>query len=286
MSTIPSLRIVGGPVDPQTITDLFHRVNKLLPEEQKLSIVRPTTTVGEAIRLMKNSGFAQLPVVENGEVLGLFSYRSFASEVVSLDCKKHNPAEMPVEEFMEIVGPTHFASLNDEFQSIFSRLDKDDAVLIGKPEQLQGIVTAMDVLWYLYRIAHPYVLVAEIELAIRALIRRAVDDQAFSECIRRSLHHFYEEKKLPQCIEDMTFKDYVQVIGHGVNWKKYFANGFGGMRERARARLEEIRVLRNDLFHLRQITLKDHEQLSSYRDWVLMLSRKADSLNRGEPNDG
>jgi len=79
----------------------------------------------------------------------------------------------------------------------------------------------------------------------------------------------------------MEFGDYMQLVGHGDNWK-HFAPVFGGMRETVRAKLEEIRDLRNDIFHFRrEITLDDHEKLSQHRDWVLMKARKADARSKG-----
>ena len=46
--------------------------------------------------------------------------------------------------------------------------------LVGEPNRLQGIVTAMDILRYMYGVASPFVLIAEVELALRALMQLAV----------------------------------------------------------------------------------------------------------------
>jgi hypothetical protein len=56
----------------------------------------------------------------------------------------------------------------DEFAEWFDFIDRYDSALIGEPNRLQGIVTAMDILRYLYRVASPFVLLAEFELALRA----------------------------------------------------------------------------------------------------------------------
>jgi hypothetical protein len=63
--------------------------------------------------------------------------------------------------------------------------------LIGTPERLIGILTPMDFLRYLYQVASPFVMVSEIELALRALIRSALDPEQIAAAARRSLAAHY-----------------------------------------------------------------------------------------------
>jgi hypothetical protein len=60
----------------ELISELFHRINRVIPLDQLLVSVSPDTPVVEAIRLMQKRGFSQLPVIEGTELLGVFSYRS------------------------------------------------------------------------------------------------------------------------------------------------------------------------------------------------------------------
>ena len=278
-----TLRVVGNDNDVLSITELFHRINRLLPEDQDVITVSPDTPASEAISKMQQHGFSQVPVVENDEVLGIFSYRSFTKEVLELDCKRNHPGKVPVEDCMQIVGPSDFVNIKDEFQAVFQQLDANDTVLVGMPNRLQGIVTPMDLLWYLYGVAHPFVLLAEIELGVRALLRLAVDEEMLIDCIKNALAKHYPPDRLPKSLEEMTFNDYIQVVTHGDNWNNHFKSVFGGMREKVRTRLERSRDLRNDLFHFRRtIALVEHEELAGYRDWVLMRSRRAEAKSRGE----
>jgi len=66
-----------------SVTELFHRVNRLLPAEQQIVTVGPQTTAREALRLMKKHGYSQVPVVEGTDVLGVFSYRSFSLNTIA-----------------------------------------------------------------------------------------------------------------------------------------------------------------------------------------------------------
>jgi hypothetical protein len=68
----------------------------------------------------------------------------------------------------------------------------------------------MDFLRYLYRVASPFVLVSEIELALRALIRIALTPEQLAETARRSLAPVYGgEDRVPISLEEMTFDPYI-----------------------------------------------------------------------------
>src|SRR6266545_3207160 len=87
-------------------SELFHRINRIIPPDQTVLTVPPSCFVREAIAIMRKHGYSQLPVVENGEVLGVFSYRSFALEAAgsTLDDwtrQKCAPGDLKVEEFLE-----------------------------------------------------------------------------------------------------------------------------------------------------------------------------------------
>lgn len=267
--------------DYRSVTELFHRLNSVLPIDQQIVSVLPETPVQEALGLLSKHGFSQLPVMVGQQVLGLFSYRSFSQAVIKLsgDVKfqRFNPREMFVEDCVE--RPT-YARVTDEFRAWFDAIDKQDAVLVGDPNRLQGIVTAMDILRYLYGVASPFVLIAEIELSLRALMRLAVGRDELVACARTCLKH-YTEGTLPTDLEDMTFGDYVQIIGDGRNWE-HFQPIFKGERIGTRAKLEQVRDLRNDVFHFRrEITVEDHETLSALRDWMLLKATAAEARTKG-----
>ncbi len=222
------LKALGGAA--LSVTELFHRLNSVLPVDQQIVAVPPDMLAVDALKKMKEHRFSQLPVVVGREVLGLFSYRSFANAVVTLGQsapknQRFNPLELLVEDCLE--KPT-FARVTDEFVEWFDFIDQFDSVLVGEPNRLQGIVTAMDILRYLYGVASPFVLIAEIELALRALIQLAVAPETLAACAKECLKDKYADQ-LPTRLEDMTFNDYVQIIGDGRSWD-HFQTFMGGNR--------------------------------------------------------
>lgn len=277
---------LGGtrvPRELDLVSELFHRINRIIPVTQKLLIVQPDTLVRDAMAMLHQYGYSQVPVVAGDEVLGVFSYRSFAQKAAAstwaeLSRQRCAYGDLTVDEFLE---PFEFVRITSEMRQAFAALDRDNGVLIGSPEKLQGILTPMDLLHYLYRIASPFVMVSEIELALRALIRLAVDPEELADCAKRSLAQLYGADKIPKTLEEMTFDNYKSIISHGENWPK-FEPLLGSNRMRTTAKLQQICDLRNDLFHFRrEITMQDHETLNDLREWLLVKAKQANYRRTG-----
>jgi hypothetical protein len=173
--------------------------------------------------------------------------------------------------------------VTEEMSRVFDAMDRDNAVLIGAPERLVGVLTPMDFLRYLYRVASPFVMVSEIELALRALISRTLSREKIEVAAKRCLSRVYgSEDKVPVSLEDMTFDNYQSLISYGENWAE-LEPAFGGTRPRTSGKLKEIGDIRNDLFHFkREITLRDHQILAAHRDWLLNKIKQAGTHNATE----
>jgi predicted transcriptional regulator len=288
MASIPNLRVLDRPTVAKELdlaSELFHRINRIIPEKQSLLTFPPKCLVKDAIALMRQNGYSQAPVVDNGEVLGVFSFRSFAQGVANATLEewirqKCGPCDLPVDEFLE---QFEFARVTEEMSRVFDAMDEDNGVLIGTPERLIGVLTPMDFLRYLYRVASPFVMVSEIELALRALILIALSPEQFKVASRRALSSAYGgDDKVPTSLEEMTFSNYYSLISNGESWKD-FEPVFGGTRQRASGKLKEVGAIRNDLFHFkREIAIQDHQTLTDHRNWLLSKIKQAKAHPRME----
>src|SRR5262245_26894518 len=97
---------------------------------------------------MRRHGYSQVPVVSDGEVLGVFSFRSFscaAADVTFQQMTRHRaaPGDLTVDEFLE---PFTFARVTEEMTQVFGAMDRDNGVLVGSPDRLLGILAPMDFL--------------------------------------------------------------------------------------------------------------------------------------------
>jgi len=262
--------------------ELFHMVNRMLPEEQDVLSVSPETSARAAIALMQKHGYAQLPVKEASTVLGIFTYRAFALEAAQITDSRLDVASLPVEEFLEHETPPAYARLTDEFTSLIDVLNRRDSVIVSGPEELVAIVTPMDVLRYLHSVANAFVLIEEIEVALRSLLAASMHDrELFERCVGNALSVKYKDRELPGRLEEMTFDDYIGLLRDGRNWD-HFKPVFGGTRDRTRAKLEPVRDLRNVIFHFRrEISVEDHELLAARRNWLLRCVRKLHARQGG-----
>lgn len=266
-------------------SELFHRINRVIPQDQKLMIVKPSCLAREAVALMQKHGYSQVPVVDNGEVLGVFSFRSFARHAAGTTLdewtkQKCAPGDLRVDDCLE---QFKFARVTEEWISVFEAMEHDNGVLIGTPERLVGVLTPMDFLRYLHQVASPFVMLSEIELALRALIRSAMSQEEIVVAAKRCLSSVYgSEDKVPTSLEDMSFDNYQSLISHGDNWT-HFDLVLGGTRIRMSGKLKEINSIRNDLFHFkREITMQDHQTLADHRNWLLNKIKQEESHRKGE----
>jgi len=287
-ASFPNLRLLDHSAATRELdlaSELFHRINRIIPQDQVVLSVPPNRLVRDAIALLQKHGYSQVPVVDQGEVLGVFSFRSFAKKAAhstldELNKEKCAPGDLTVDEFIE---QFEFARVTEEMDHVFDAMDRDNGILVGTPERLIGVLTPMDFLRYLYQVASPFVLVSEIELALRALIRLGLSDEQIVLAARRCLAAVYvSEDKVPTTLEEMTFDNYQSLISHGDNWGQ-FEPLFGGTRTRTSAKLKEIAAIRNDLFHFkREITMQDHQTLADHRNWLLNKIKQAEAHRKTE----
>ena len=254
-------------MEESSLKDLFHLVKQILPEAQELVTFHSEKPVAEALELMRKYNLSQVPVMEGKVVLGIFSYRSFAEGMVRFSEVMPDPLSLAVEEFTEEL---RFAQITDELEMLLDEFNLKDAVLIGSKAHLQGIITTIDALRYFYKVASEFIMLREIELAIRELIRVSVDKKGLEECIQKSLKRHKEESKqrVPMCLEEMTLHDYVMILRRHDTWDM-FRDTFGIERRVVFAKLEKLPELRNTVFHFRRkITIEEYEKLRRVRDWL------------------
>lgn len=257
--------------DKAPLTGQFQRLNRIIPEDQELQLLASDTSVQDALKKLKETGFSQMPVAHEGEIIGVFSYRSFSLYALDFSDDRTNILTLPVADLAEELP---YKSLDDRFEDVIDDLDAVDAVLVGTSRVPIAIVSSMDVLRYLYGVTSPFVLIGEIELAIRALMLSAATVSQLEECFKKSLSGNYKGRELPNQIGDLSFADYVNVIGHGDNWEAYFKTIFGSTRANVRAKLGRLIEIRNNMLHFRrEITGVEFEELTGVRDWLLRRSK-------------
>ena len=259
-------------------SELFHRINRMIPVDQEVLTIPHDCPVREALALMEEHNFSQLPVAMGGEVLGVFSHRSFArgsAKVTLGECQQQRavPGDQTVDEFLDTFS---FKQVTEEISRTFGPISQDNCLLVGAPDNLLGILTPMDFLLYLHRVAMPFVLVSEVELALRAIIRLALGEDGIPRAAQACLLSAYGlPEKIPATLEDMTFHDYQTLVTHGDTWPR-FAPFLGGNQALVRGKVKISGDIRNVLFHFkRELSPDERRSLEQIREWLLLSVRKA-----------
>ncbi|MDX2971356.1 CBS domain-containing protein [Kribbella solani] len=205
------------------------------------------TTAGAALDLMVERRFDQLPVLNTrGTVIGTFTNRSFARQVVHLRTQD-DPRAALVDDLVEDL---HFARPTDNLEDVFRWLESDNAVLVGDEDRVLAVVTMADVTSFLWDRTHPFVLLQDIELATRHLMRSACSANELAECLRAVLSI---EGTTPASggLEHLTLGELHAVLLHKASFGRYFGATFGRSRDLVQSTLEPVRDIRNKVVHFR-----------------------------------
>lgn len=258
-------------------------VGSLFPSEYRLESLPPTSTVREALELMRRRQFSQLPVVDTrGRALGVFSLWALARHLLLGTSKvRDRILEIPIGDIAERI-PT--VTVEDDLHEVIEKLAQHEALLVGSPKGLQAIATPWDFLVYFYRVSQPYLMLREIELALRSVIAASLPGDELRACCERALNDKYERQgraAFPTAVDDMEFDDYRALITHPENWSEHFVGVLGADRHLVNARLAHLSRIRNDVFHFRDsVSVSEYETLASEREWLL--SRAID-VEREQP---
>jgi CBS domain-containing protein len=263
--------------DEQAEPSPFQDVGRMFPGDVQPCCVEPGTTVTEALLLMTANRYSQLPVVSRGQIRGVFSFWSLARHLT--DSPTLAPHQLAVEDVMEQL-PT--VTVQDSVDLVLEHLSRHDAVLVVSPHGLQAVGTPIDALNYFSRLARPFVLLQEIELALRSLIDACVNQVELQHCVDRALSKKYQDRVPPSTLHEMTMEELRSIVTTKDNWA-YFDGVLGSNRDLVSSKLEKIRKIRNDVFHFRKPTsIRDHETLVATRNWLFDKDRTLREFRHGE----
>lgn len=167
-------------------------------------------------------------------------------------------------------------TVKDSVHAILGQLERHDALLVDSPHGLQAVATSSDVLRYFYRVARPFILLQEIELALRNLIEICAPGEKLTQCIDLALAKAFQARNRHVVdLKEMSFEDYRTIVTCTANWP-LFEVLLGHNRDLVSAKLERLREIRNEVFHFRSdISLLDHQHLATSRDWLLGKLKRA-----------
>ena len=189
----------------------------------------------KAITLMLQHDFSQLPVMHGErEVKGVVTWKSIGSKH-ALGCPCSQVGDCREDARIVDSNRTLFDAIPTivEFGYVLVRDQRD--------RRITGVVTASDLSLQFQALAEPFLLLREIELHVRELLRAKVSPNDFG-----LLDSDSSSARKPQNIADLTFGQYVRLFQHPVIWTKLALKIDATVLT---ALLEEVRVIRNDGMH-------------------------------------
>lgn len=244
-----------------------------LIENQSLKTIREEELVTNAIELMIEHDFSQLPVVNQKEqLIGIVTYQSIMQAARSFDLKL---TELHVRDAWVRVKPFDIDS------SLFDLLDEiqdKNAVVIVDPSGVPiGIVTGYDTAEFLRSQTEDLIRVENIEDTIKSLIPIAytksgnqIDQDKLGAVIER-LNEAKTDRPPNQQhkgFDELSLSDYIQLLTMKSTWG-VFEPVLQIKREALILALDKIRRIRNDLAHFRtEIESPRRADLRQIADWI------------------
>jgi CBS domain-containing protein len=282
-------------------------VENLIEGRAKPTTVRPADSAQEALALMIDHDYSQLPVVdESDRPLGMITYGSMLQALNNFSSK------LEALRVSNAIAKADRYRLEDDLSDVLDRLKETNAVLIvDGAGRLIGIVTSYDSTEYFRRRAEDMMLVEDIEGMVRDLIEAAFKDAAGDvdaerlaaaiddvtnrtralraryqkalrdylksrgdekpqidlQCLRDSFSHLAPPEKV-RSFEELSLSEFVELLLHPSQWALY-QPFFDLAREDLRTLLEGVRDTRNMLAHFRgEISPSQRDQLRFCANWL------------------
>jgi CBS domain-containing protein len=235
--------------------DPTHRVARLKSAHTKPVSATPDSSVSQAVTVMMNGDFSQLPVMIGDRVVkGLISWKSL--------CKKQTIGGgcSFVREAME---PAHIIELQDSLFEAIRVIANNDCVLVRDSEQkICGIITAYDIGATFGELAEPFLLLGEIENHIRSLI----EDKFSKQDLQEARDPLDQDRPVDDA-SDLSFGGYVRLLQNPDNWEKLSIRLDRATFVKA---LDNTRSIRNNVMHFDPDGIEEKE-LQKLRNFATLL---------------
>jgi CBS domain-containing protein len=242
-------------------------VERLIQGRGKPLCVKQDQTVREALALMVENDYSQLPVQdEHGRLTGLISDEAINRLYYHLE------AAVPLLDLTVDHCTSSVVTLRKD-RDIFEALDrlKDVyAIVITDEDGIPvGILTDYDMAHFFRDLTEDLLIVEDIEISLRQIVQTVYADE---DLLKRALiHSFGESEQHPgepnKSFERLSFGMLMRLITHPANWKD-FERVFGH-RELFDRLMDHVRQNRNQLAHFRgQLDTLQHDVLKNAQNWL------------------
>ena len=226
-----------------TTQDVLEAASAGTPDDPVMVSAR--ATIQTALEIMFDYKFSQLPVESDGRISGAVSFRSISRVLKSFDDTGISEQTVGI----AVEDPT-FVEPDRDIYDLFRTLAEDDYVLVGSPENLEGIMTRYDVFFFLEDQVRPFLLIGDIETALRQLFADAFEDvdyQIKETFTDRGDHNGSYDP--PERLDQFNYWEYQTFIA--ANWDT-LGEFFNADKSFVVGMIEDLQRIRHALFHFRE----------------------------------
>lgn len=228
----------SGP--PEQLPDPTVRVGVLPAANERPLRVHRNAPLSEATTLMQLNGLSRLPVMGNEYVVdGMISWESIGGR---------RALQHPCEYVRHCMEPAEVIVIGTPLVDAMRDISEHGYVLVkGEDGAISGIVTANDIARQFMQLAGPFLVIGEIEGYLRILVHNQFRAEELIE-----LGH--EEGRTITGVADLTLGEYCRLLQSPANWGRLNLSSVD--HGAFSARLEEVRIIRNDIMHF---SPEDHD---------------------------
>jgi CBS domain-containing protein len=239
-------------------------IERLLEGRDAPLCVKASASVREALSLMIEHDYSQLPVIsEDGLLVGIVSHEMISRRYYHLDGAV-NLLGLSVD---HCIVPAHTLTPDRDLLEALDRLKEVYAIVVTVEQRPVGILTDFDTTHFFRDLTEDLILVEDIEVTLRHYVEEAWpgEDDLASALIeafgRRS------DGTPSKAYERLTFHEHVGLLAADVNWEKL--RGALEPKELFLQLMEQVRLIRNQLAHFRGETDPvQHDALVQARAWL------------------
>ena len=241
-------------------------IKHLLDEKKAPLCVQTDTLVRDALALMVENDFSQLPIIDKyGRLTGIITEQTIITTYY------HTEGAISLLDLPVIDCQSQAVTLDPE-SDIFEALDRLErvyAVVIVEDEKPVGILTDFDSTQFFRDLTEGLILVEDIEVSIRQIIDAVFpDERELNNALINQFGATGEDRLIPRkTLDQLTFGNTMYLIKNEQNWVK-FQPVFGN-QEMFTGLMDQVRQIRNQLTHFRgRLELIQHNALLRARDWL------------------
>lgn len=225
--------------EPETLApaisfDPTYRIGRLFAANQAVVGVPPDGDISEAITLMLQRDYSQLPVqTSERNVKGVVTWKSIASRVALAG--DYSKIRFCMEAHREVRSEV---SLFDVIPIV---VESGYVLVRGSDERIVGIVTASDLSLQFRQLAEPFLLLSEIEQHVRKLIGGRVSASDLKAACDPA-----DQREIEK-VSDLTLGEMIRLLENPIVWGKLDLHLIS--RAKVTADLLRVRAIRNDVMH-------------------------------------